>query len=118
MSKNFNVEDYIKDLAPELQEKARQCKNMDELMELALMEEEIPVDMLKKAIRTGVLAGELNPVFVGSAYKNKGIQELLDAVVDYLPSPLALASIEGTDPEVADYTESCSGSCSTCGGCG
>jgi elongation factor G len=69
----------------------------DELMELALMEEEIPVDMLKKAIRTGVLAGELNPVFVGSAYKNKGIQELLDAVVDYLPSPLDVASIDGVD---------------------
>ncbi|MDO4798405.1 MAG: GTP-binding protein, partial [Coriobacteriales bacterium] len=60
----------------------------DELMELALMEEEIPVDMFKAAIRKGVLAGEMNPVFVGSAYKNKGIQELLDAVVDYLPSPL------------------------------
>jgi elongation factor G len=69
----------------------------DELMELALMEEEIPVDMLKKAIRTGVLAGELNPVFVGSAYKNKGIQELLDAVVDYLPSPLDVKSIDGVD---------------------
>ncbi len=69
----------------------------DELMELALMEEEIPVEMLKKAIRKGVLAGELNPVFVGSAYKNKGIQELLDAVVDYLPSPLDVASIDGVD---------------------
>ena len=69
----------------------------DELMELALMEEEIPVDMLKAAIRKGVLAGEMNPVFVGSAYKNKGIQELLDAVVDYLPSPLDVASIDGVD---------------------
>ena len=69
----------------------------DELMELILMEEEIPVDMLKAAIRKGVIAGELNPVFVGSAYKNKGIQELLDAVVDYLPSPLDVPQIEGTD---------------------
>ena len=67
----------------------------DELMELILMEEEIPVDMLKAAIRKGVIAGELNPVFVGSAYKNKGIQELLDAVVDYLPSPLDVPQIEG-----------------------
>ena len=69
----------------------------DELMELALMEEEIPVDLLKGAIRKGVLAGEVNPVFVGSAYKNKGIQELLDAVVDYLPSPLDVKEIDGTD---------------------
>ena len=74
----------------------------DELMELALMEEEIPVDMLKAAIRKGTLAGELNPVFVGSAYKNKGIQELLDAVVDYLPSPLDVAEIEGTDPKTGE----------------
>ena len=69
----------------------------DELMELALMEEEIPVEMLKAAIREAVLAGELNPVFVGSAYKNKGIQELLDAVVDYLPSPLDVRDIDGVD---------------------
>ena len=67
----------------------------DELMELILMEEEVPVEMIKAALRKGVLAGEINPVFVGSAYKNKGIQELLDAVVDYLPSPLDIAEIDG-----------------------
>ncbi len=74
----------------------------DELMELVLMEEEIPVDLLKAAIRKGTLAGELNPVFVGSAYKNKGIQEVLDAVVDYLPSPLDVAEIDGTDPKTGE----------------
>lgn len=76
----------------------------DSLMEKILMEEEIPQDELKAAIRTGVLTGKLNPVFVGSAYKNKGIQELLDAVVDYLPSPLDVPEIDGTNlkgmPEV------------------
>ena len=65
---------------------------------------EIPQDELKAAIRTGVLTGKLNPIFVGSAYKNKGIQELLDAVVDYLPSPLDVPEIDGTNlkgtPEV------------------
>ena len=71
----------------------------DSLMEKILMEEEIPQDDLKAAIRTGVLTGELNPVFVGSAYKNKGIQELLDAVVDYLPSPLDVPEIDGTNPK-------------------
>ena len=74
----------------------------DELMELALMEEEIPVDVLKRAIRRGTIAGELNPVLVGSAYKNKGIQELLDAVVDYLPSPLDIPDTEGTAPKTGE----------------
>lgn len=69
----------------------------DELMEAVLEETDIDVDMLKAAIRKGVLSGELNPVFVGSAYKNKGIQELLDAVVDYLPSPLDVKEIDGKD---------------------
>ena len=70
-----------------------------DLMEKILMEEEIPVDQLKAALRKGVIANELNLVFVGSAYKNKGIQELLDAVVDYLPSPLDVPAVEGTNPK-------------------
>ena len=69
----------------------------DEIMEAVLEEAEIPVDVLKAAIRKGVLEGGINPVFVGSAYKNKGIQELLDAVVDYLPSPLDVKEIDGTN---------------------
>ena len=71
----------------------------DDLMEKILMEEEIPVDQLKAALRKGVIANELNLDFVGSAYKNKGIQELLDAVVDYLPSPLDVPAVEGTNPK-------------------
>ena len=74
----------------------------DELMELILEEQEIPVEKLKAAIRTGVLANELNPVLVGSAYKNKGVQELLDAVVDYLPSPLDVPPVEGTNPKTGE----------------
>ena len=84
----------------------------DELMMMVLEDEEIPVEMLKAAIRKGVLANELNPVLVGSAYKNKGVQELLDAVVDYLPSPLDIPPVEGTNPDTgeedhreADYNE-------------
>ena len=76
----------------------------DELMMMVLEDEEIPVDMLKAAIRKGVLANELNPVLVGSAYKNKGVQELLDAVVDYLPSPLDVPAVEGTNPKTATPT--------------
>ena len=71
----------------------------DDLMEKVLMEEEIEVSELKAALRKGVISNELNLVFVGSAYKNKGIQELLDAVVDYLPSPLDVPAVEGTNPK-------------------
>ncbi|WP_019239082.1 MULTISPECIES: elongation factor G [Enorma] len=74
----------------------------DELMEMILEEAEIPVEKLKAAIRAGVLANELNPVLVGSAYKNKGVQELLDAVVDYLPSPLDVPPVEGINPETGE----------------
>ena len=74
----------------------------DELMEMILEEAEIPTEKLKAAIRAGVLANELNPVLVGSAYKNKGVQELLDAVVDYLPSPLDVPPVEGTNPSTGE----------------
>ena len=71
----------------------------EELMELILMEEEVTVDQVKAALRKGVLACELNLVYVGSSYKNKGVQELLDGVVDYLPSPLDVEAIVGTNPD-------------------
>ena len=74
----------------------------DDLMMMALEGEEIPGEMLKAAIRKGTLANELNPVLVGSAYKNKGVQELLDAVVDYLPSPLDVPAVEGTNPKTGE----------------
>ena len=75
------------------------CNFDDELMEAVLDDQEISVDALKAAIRKGTIDGDLNPVLVGSAYKNKGIQELLDAVVDYLPSPLDIPDVEGVDPK-------------------
>ena len=69
----------------------------DDLMMLVLEGEEVPVDMIKNAIRKAVLTGEFFPVFCGSAYKNKGIQLLLDGVVDYLPSPLDIPVAKGED---------------------
>ena len=71
----------------------------DELMEMILEEQEIPAPKLKAAIRKGTIACKLHPVLVGSSYKNKGVQELLDAVVDYLPSPLDCPPVKGTDPK-------------------
>ena len=98
------IPDEFTDLANEKREELLDAASNfdDELMEMILDEQEIPVDRLKAALRKGVIANELNLVFVGSAYKNKGIQELLDAVCDYLPSPLDVPDIEGTDPKTKE----------------
>ena len=71
----------------------------DELMEKYLEGEEIPVELIKKAIRKGTLAVEFFPVMCGTALGNTGIKLLLDAVIDYLPSPLDIASIKGIDKD-------------------
>ncbi|HEV7807663.1 MAG TPA: elongation factor G [Solirubrobacteraceae bacterium] len=68
----------------------------DEIAELFLDEAEVPTPMLKAAIRKHTLSIEITPVLCGSAFKNKGVQPLLDAVLDYLPSPLEVKPIEGT----------------------
>ena len=69
----------------------------DELMEKYLEGENVPVDLIKRAIRKGTLDVEFFPVMCGTALGNKGIKLLLDAVIDYLPSPLDVESIKGTD---------------------
>ena len=74
----------------------------DDLMMLVLEGEDVPVDMIKATIRKAVLTGEFFPVFCGSAYKNKGVQLLLDGVVDYLPSPVDIPPAKG---ELLDGTE-------------
>jgi elongation factor G len=70
----------------------------DELVELILEEAEIPVPKLKAAIRKATLSGKLTPVLCGSSFKNKGVQPLLDAVIEYLPSPLDVPPVEGIEP--------------------
>ena len=70
----------------------------DELLELILEDQEIPVARLKAAIRTATLQIALTPVLCGSSFKNKGVQPLLDAVIDYLPSPLDVPPVEGLKP--------------------
>ncbi len=67
----------------------------DEIAELYLAEEHVPTDMIKAALRKATLSIAITPVFCGSAFKNKGVQPLLDAVLDYLPSPLEVKAIEG-----------------------
>jgi len=70
----------------------------DEVMELAMEGEDVPEELLVAAIRKGTLDSSFTPIFCGSAFKNKGVQPLLDAVVKYLPSPLDIEGIEGTKP--------------------
>ena len=87
----------------ELVDAAADCD--DELMEKVIMEEPFTVEELKAAIRKGTIACKLHPVFVGSSYKNKGVQEMLDAVVDYLPSPVDVPAIKGTNPDTEEEEE-------------
>ena len=96
-----DVPDDIKDLAEEYRENLiDQVSNYDdELMMLYLEGEEIPEDMLKRAIRKGTIAVEMVPVTCGSSYKNKGVQLLLDAIVDYLPAPTDIPAIKGTNED-------------------
>jgi elongation factor G len=70
----------------------------DDLMEAVLMGGDYGPEEIIAALRKGTIAGKITPTLCGAAFKNKGIQQLLDAVIDYLPSPLDIPSIEGTDP--------------------
>jgi elongation factor G len=73
----------------------------DELVEMILEEQEISPDRLKQSIRKATLATEITPVLCGSSFKNKGVQPLLDAVLDYLPSPVEVPPVEGLEPDRA-----------------
>ncbi len=78
---------------------AAACDCSDALADKYLNEEELSVDEIKAAIRQGVIDIKVVPAFAGSAFKNKGVQLLLDAVVDYLPSPLDVPPVEGINPK-------------------
>ena len=96
-----DVPEDMKDLVEEYREKICEiaAEGDDTLMEKYLEGEELSIDEIKKSIRKQVLACKLFPVFCGSAYKNKGIQMILDAVIDYLPSPLDVPPVKGTLPD-------------------
>ena len=74
----------------------------EDLMMLYLEGEEIPVADLKKAIRKATIANEIVPVICGTSYRNKGVQQLLDAVVDYMPAPTDIEAIKGVNPETEE----------------
>src|SRR4051794_39451058 len=74
------------------------AENDDEILHLFLEGNDIPADKLRESLRKSVIGLKLFPVVAGSSFKNKGVQTLLDAVVDFLPSPLDVPSVEGGDP--------------------
>ncbi len=81
------------------------CETDDDLMERFFEGEEISVEDLKKAARAACIACTLVPVFSGSAYKNKGVQKLLDAVIEYMPAPTDIPAIQGIVPGTEEETE-------------
>ena len=74
----------------------------DELLEMFFDGKELPVDRMKTALRKATIAGTVLPMLCGSAFKNKGVQPLLDAIVDYLPSPLEAKTITGVEPRTGE----------------
>lgn len=99
-----DIPDDMKDIVEEYREKIveKAAEGDDALMEKYLEGEELSIDEIKASIRKQVLDCTLFPVFCGSAYKNKGIQMLLDAVLDYLPAPTDVPPIKGTDPKTGE----------------
>jgi elongation factor G len=101
---NYDITDIPADLLEESKAKRDQLVEAvsaidDDLMMKYLEGEEISEDEIRVALRKGTLAMKIVPVFTGSAFKNKGVQTLLDAVVDFLPSPLDIPAIEGENPK-------------------
>ena len=95
------IPEDMADLAAEYREKLLDAVSLfdDEIAELFLEGEDIPADKIRVALRKATLSGEAIPVLCGTSYKNKGVQKLLDAVVDYLPSPLDIPPVTGVNPK-------------------
>ncbi|HJB31357.1 MAG TPA: elongation factor G [Candidatus Oscillibacter excrementavium] len=95
------------DLANEYREKLMDAVSMfdEEIMEMYLNGEEVPTDRIRAVIRKATISNEMVPVTCGTSYKNKGVQKLLDAIVDYLPSPLDIPPIKGTNPKTDEEEE-------------
>ena len=104
LGKDMRVEpipEDMMDLANEYREKLLDAVSMfdDEIMEMYLEGQEIPTAKIRKAIRQATVAVEMVPVVCGSSYRNKGVQKLLDAIVDYMPAPTDIPAIKGTNPK-------------------
>ncbi len=110
LGKDMRVEDIpedMMDLALEYREKLIDAASdfSDDIAMLFLEGEEVPADMIRAALRQGTVTGKLVCVTCGTSYRNKGVQKLLDAIVDYLPSPLDIPAVKGMDPKTDEERE-------------
>ncbi|MCD8086868.1 MAG: GTP-binding protein, partial [Clostridiales bacterium] len=104
MGKDMRIEEIPEDMLEKAQEYRQKMLDEiadvdDDIMMMVLEEEEIPVDMIKAAIRKGCIDNKIVPVVCGTSYRNKGVQKLLDAIVDYMPAPTDIPAIKGINPE-------------------
>jgi elongation factor G len=111
LGQQFDVTDIPAELAEQAQEYHHQLIDVisrfdDEVLEAYIEDEgSVTPEQIRRALRNGTLADEITPVLLGSAFKNKGVQPLLDAVIDYLPSPLDVPAVRGEDPKTGEETE-------------
>ena len=101
------IPEDMQELAEQYREKLLDAVSMfdDEIMEMYLEGQDIPEDRIRKAIRQATCAVEMIPVVCGTSYRNKGVQKLLDAIVDYMPSPLDIPAIKGVNPKTEEEEE-------------
>ncbi len=110
LGKDMRVEEIpadMVDLANEYHEKLMDAVSMfdDEIAEMYLDGQEVPQDKIRAAIRKATIANEMVPVTCGTSYKNKGVQKMLDAIVDYMPSPTDVPAIKGVNPNTEEEEE-------------
>ncbi len=107
LGKDMRVEEIPEDMLELAQEYRTKlvdaCADLnDEIMELALEEKPVPQDLIRKTIRLATIDNKMVPVTCGTSYKNKGVQKLLDAIVDYMPSPVDIPAIDGVNPDTGE----------------
>ena len=107
LGKDMRVEEIPEDMLELAQEYRTKlidaCADLnDEIMELALEEKPVPQDFIRKTIRQATIDNKMVPVTCGTSYKNKGVQKLLDAIVDYMPSPVDIPAIDGVNPDTGE----------------
>ena len=110
LGKDMRVEPIPEDMMELAQEYRTKlldaCADIDEeIMMLVLEEQEVPQDMIRRAIRKGTIDNVMVPVVCGTSYRNKGVQKLLDAIVDYMPSPVDIPAIKGINPDTEEEDE-------------
>ena len=107
LGKDMRVEEIPEDMLELAQEYRTKlvdaCADLnDEIMELALEEKPVPQDLIRKTIRQATIDNKMVPVTCGTSYKNKGVQKLLDTIVDYMPSPVDIPAIDGVNPDTGE----------------